>query len=46
MRCAEGFRVMRPISTEGYAAFIAETEEEDTDVNEIIGGDIDIEKET
>jgi uncharacterized protein (TIGR02300 family) len=28
------------------AAFIAETEEEDTDVTEIIGGDIDIEKET
>jgi uncharacterized protein (TIGR02300 family) len=28
------------------AAFIAETEEEDTDVTEIIGGDIDIENET
>jgi uncharacterized protein (TIGR02300 family) len=28
------------------AAFVAETEEEDTDVTEIIGGDIDIEKET
>jgi hypothetical protein len=28
------------------AAFIAETEEEDTDVTEIIGGDFDIEKET